>query len=103
MAAIAQRIVDSLRGDGLVEKVILFGAQAKGEGEAEGDWDVMVVESGAVDRRKEGSRLMNKLSGVGVGIDLVVVSREKFDYWRERTGNIYYEAATAGRVLYEAA
>ncbi|MBI5282802.1 MAG: nucleotidyltransferase domain-containing protein [Candidatus Solibacter usitatus] len=103
MAAVVQKIVDALRGDGQVEKVILFGAQAMGDGGADGDWDVMVVESGAVDRRKEGSRLKNKLSGVGVGIDLVVVSREKFDYWRERTGNVYYKAATEGRVVYEAA
>lgn len=36
-------------------------------------------------------------------MDLVVVSREKFDYWGDTPGNVYFEAAAEGTVLYEAA
>ena len=31
------------------------------------------------------------------------VSDEKFQYWQETPGNVYYEAATGGQVLYQAA
>jgi hypothetical protein len=34
---------------------------------------------------------------------LLVVSAEKFNYWRDTPGNVYFEAATEGKVLYEAA
>ncbi|MBI3350349.1 MAG: nucleotidyltransferase domain-containing protein [Burkholderiales bacterium] len=98
-----EQIVEALRGDGQVAKVILFGSQARGDAGEDSDWDVMVVERGTVDRIREGSRLRDKLRGVGIAIDLVVVSREKFDYWRETPGNVYYEAAVEGKVVYEAA
>ena len=32
-----------------------------------------------------------------------VVSLEKFNYWCDTPGNVYFEAATEGEVLYEAA
>ena len=33
----------------------------------------------------------------------LVVSAEKFNYWRDTPGNVYFEAATEGEVLYEGA
>ena len=33
-------------------------------------------------------------------MDLLVVSAEKFNYWRDTPGNVYFEAATEGEVLY---
>jgi hypothetical protein len=38
-----------------------------------------------------------------MAIDLLVVSEANFQYWRDTPGNVYFEAATEGRVLYEAA
>jgi hypothetical protein len=34
---------------------------------------------------------------------LLVVSAEKFEYWRDTPGNVYFEAAREGKILYEAA
>ena len=36
-------------------------------------------------------------------VDLLVVSRSKFDYWRDTPGTVYFEANLEGKVLYEAA
>jgi len=36
-------------------------------------------------------------------IDLLVVSEERFQYWRETPGNVYHEAASQGRTRDEAA
>ena len=46
------------------------------------------------------NRLLRSLDG---SVDLLVVSAEKFEYWRETAGNVYFEAATEGRDLIEAA
>jgi hypothetical protein len=48
-------------------------------------------------------RLNRLVDSFGVSVDLLVVSKEKFDYWRNTPGNVYFEAATEGRTLYEAA
>ena len=36
-----------------------------------------------------------------VPLDLLVVSEDNYQYWRDTPGNVYYEAATKGVTLYE--
>ncbi len=48
-------------------------------------------------------RLNRLIRSFDIAVDLLVVSDEKFQHWRETPGNVYYEAATAGQVLYQAA
>ena len=103
MAEQLDAIVEALAGDARVERVILFGSRARGDAAEDSDFDLMVVERGSVDRVQEGRRLRALLREARVAVDLVVVSREKFDYWRDTPGNVYFEAALEGSVLYEAA
>jgi len=48
-------------------------------------------------------RLNRALRSLSIAVDLLVVSQENFSYWRDTPGNVYFEAATEGKVLYEAA
>jgi uncharacterized protein len=48
-------------------------------------------------------RLNRLIRSFDIAVDLLVVSNEKFQYWRDTPGNVYYEAATEGHVLYQAA
>jgi predicted nucleotidyltransferase len=84
-------------------RIILFGSQARGNAAEDSDFDVMVVEDRPVDRFQEMVRLNRVLRSLDIPVDLLVVSEEKFQYWRDTPGNVYYEAASDGKVLYEAA
>ncbi len=84
-------------------RIILFGSRARGEAKPDSDFDVMVIEDKPVKRFDEMVRLNRLLRPFDISVDLLVVSEEKFQYWRETPGNVYYEAASAGIVLYEAA
>ena len=83
--------------------IILFGSQARGEASEDSDFDVMVVEAEIANRGQEMVRLGRLLRSFDIAVDLLVVSAEKFEYWRDTPGNVYFEAATDGRILYEAA
>ena len=63
----------------------------------------MVVMERPANRFAEMVRLNRLLRPFDIAVDLLVVSDEKFQYWRDTPGNVYYEAATMGQLLYEAA
>ena len=107
MSPAARQIVSNMT-DVLVQaahpkRIILFGSQARGEASNHSDFDIMVVEEKPANRFEEIVRLNRLLRSFNVAIDLLVVSDEKFQYWRDTPGNVYYEAATHGLILYEAA
>lgn len=84
------------------KRIILFGSRARGDARDDSDFDVMVVEEQQPDRFREMVRLNHLLRKFDAAIDLLVVSEERFRYWRDTPGNVYYEASTQGRTLYEA-
>ena len=107
MSPAARQIVSNLTGV-LVQaahpkRIILFGSQARGDAAPHSDFDIMVVEEKPANRFGEIVRLNRLIRSFDIAVDLLVVSDEKFQYWRDTPGNVYYEAATGGQVLYEAA
>jgi predicted nucleotidyltransferase len=107
MSPAAKQIVAEMTGV-LVQaahprRIILFGSQARGDAATHSDFDIMVVEEKPASRFAEMVRLNRLLRSFDIAVDLLVVSDEKFQYWRDTPGNVYYEAATGGQVLYEAA
>jgi uncharacterized protein len=98
-----QRLTKLLVQAAKPNRIIMFGSQARGEASEDSDFDVMVVEDSVSDRVGEMVRLNRLLRSLDIPVDLLVVSAEKFDYWCDTPGNVYFEAATEGEVLYEAA
>jgi predicted nucleotidyltransferase len=82
-------------------KVILFGSHARGEPGPDSDLDLLVVERELSSRRAERLRLRRALRGLGVPVDLIVVSEEQVAEWGEVEGTMLHTALTEGRVLVE--
>lgn len=85
------------------KRIILFGSHARGEADAGSDVDLMVVTPHVEDRLAETVRLSRALRPLRMPLDLVVVSESTFRDRSGAPGTVYFEAATEGRVVYEAA
>jgi len=85
------------------DRVILFGSAAAGSMTPDSDLDFLVVESQVPDTRRESIRLRAALEGVPLPIDVIVMSRQRFEETKDVIGGIAYPAHKYGRVLYEAA
>ena len=78
-------------------EVILFGSYARGNATAQSDLDFMVVEPLVTGARSEMVRLRQVLRPLHVPVDVLVVSREGFEAWKDKINNVVYEAAREGR------
>jgi predicted nucleotidyltransferase len=84
-------------------RVILFGSRARGDQRPNSDLDLLVIEPGDVDSpRAESARLRRELRGLGVGLDLLVVSARHAEDWGHFEGSLLNEVLSEGRVLVEA-
>ena len=79
-------------------QVILFGSYARGDADAQSDLDFMVVEPSVTSQREEMVRLRQVLSPLRVPVDVLVVSREGFEAWKDKINNVVHEASREGRV-----
>ena len=98
-----QEAVELLREAGNPVRIILYGSYGRGTPHEESDLDFLVVMPVVRNRRMEMVRLRRVLSPLRIPVDLLVVSDQVFREWSDTPGNIFYEAAREGRVLYEAA
>jgi predicted nucleotidyltransferase len=98
LAEVVRRIVEVARP----ERIILFGSAARGEMTPDSDLDVLVVKSGVDHRRRLAQDIYMNLSGVGVGVDVIVLTPEDIEAQRDSVGSIVGPALDEGRVIYAA-
>jgi predicted nucleotidyltransferase len=79
-------------------EVILFGSYADGRARQGSDLDFPVVEPTVGDRVAEMVRLTDSLRPLRIPVDVLVVSRDRFEYWRQTPNTIYFAAAAGGKV-----
>jgi predicted nucleotidyltransferase len=82
-------------------KVILYGSRARGEGGPDSDADLLVVMPVNGSKRQQAVQMDLALEGIPIPIDLIVVTPEELEKYRETNGSIIREAMREGRVLYE--
>jgi len=97
------KAVQLLRQAANPRRIILFGSYASGDPQEDSDVDLLVVEHDVPDVVAEMVRLRRSLSPLRIPVDVFVVSESHFEYWADTPGNLMYEIASDGEVLYEAA
>jgi predicted nucleotidyltransferase len=85
----------------LSAQVILLGSHACEEADPHSDLDFLVVEPEVDNEAEEAVRLHRTLRDLRVLADVIVVSREYVDRWREVRGGLIHAALSQGRVLAE--
>jgi predicted nucleotidyltransferase len=80
-------------------QVILFGSHARGEATSHSDVDFLVVEPEVDNEAEESVRLHRTLRDLRVPADVIVISRDYAERWREVRGGLVHAALTQGRVL----
>lgn len=97
LAEIVRRIVAVAQP----EKIILFGSAARGEGGRHSDLDLLVIKAGPVHRGHLTEEIYMGLLGVGQAVDVVVVTLEDIEDYREAHSLIIAPALREGQVIYE--
>lgn len=96
---LVRRILTATQAD----RIILFGSAASGTMTPDSDLDLLVVEPNPEDTREESVKLRRALDDVGYPVDVMVISKQRFEETKNVFGGIAYPAHKYGRVLYEAA
>jgi len=83
------------------EKIILFGSAARGEMGANSDLDLLVVKSGDYHKGRLTGEIYMHLIGVGQAVDVVLVTPEDVDRYRDSHPLVIKPALREGKVVYE--
>lgn len=84
------------------KKVILFGSAVRGEMGKNSDIDLLVVVSSGLHRRKTAQKIYRNLIGVGFAADIIVVTEDDIEQFKDHKGMIIKPVLEEGRVLYAA-
>jgi predicted nucleotidyltransferase len=94
---IDQQTIDQAAKLLLAAAPILFGSRARGDAHPDSDVDFLVVEPEVTDRLGEMIRLNQVLRPLRLPVDVIVYSRERFEYWKDTPNSLPYEALREGR------
>ena len=98
LADVVQRIVRIAAP----EQIVLFGSTARGEANADSDFDLLVVKAGQYHRRRLAKEIYRGMIGAGRAVDVVVVTREDIERYRDSDALVIALALREGRVVYAA-
>lgn len=98
LADIVSRIVNVAKP----ETIILFGSAARGQMGPNSDVDLLVIKAGRFDRRKLAQRIYLDMEGAGEAVDIVVVTPEDVERYRDTPWLVIAPALKEGRVVYAA-
>ena len=95
---IIQRVVEVAEPD----RIILFGSVARGEVNRHSDVDLLVVKD-APDLRQLTAKVYRRLYGVGAAVDVVMVTPQDVERYKDSHALIIKPALREGTVIYESA
>jgi predicted nucleotidyltransferase len=81
-------------------KIILFGSYANGNPTSDSDIDLIVVTENSLPKRKTSVILWNLLDTIPLAKDIIVTSREEFDFYCHEAGSVMRTANEKGVVIH---
>jgi predicted nucleotidyltransferase len=85
------------------ERIILFGSAARGEMGPNSDLDLLVIKSGDIHRLHLAQEIYGNMRGVDYAVDIIVVTTEDVEKYRDTHALVIAPALREGRVIYDAA
>ena len=101
--SVVRQAVDRIAARFHPDKIILFGSRARGQWGPDSDTDLLIVMSVEGSKRQQAVQIDLALQGIPIPIDLIVVTPEEVEKYRDSIGTIIREAVREGKVLYERA
>lgn len=96
LSEIIRRIVETANP----RKIILFGSAERGEMGPNSDLDLLIVMPSDVHRRNTARSIYRNLIGVGFAADIVVVTEQDIERYKDNIGLVIKPALEQGRLLY---
>ena len=84
------------------KRLILFGSAARGELGPHSDVDLLVVVEQPIHRRRLAQAIYRNLVGVGFAADIVVVTTQDVERYKEHPHTVIRPALEEGKVIYAA-
>ena len=97
-----EQLVEAIVNSARPLRVVLFGSTARGEAEADSDFDLLVIVPDGTHRRFTAQRLYREIKGIGVPFDLVVATPSDLELHGDSPALIYRAALREGKELYAA-
>jgi len=98
LADVVRRIAEAADPD----KIILFGSAARGEMGPDSDFDFLVIKGGKFNKWRLTTAIYRRLSGSGAAVDVVVVTPEEVERYRDTHCLVICPALREGKVVYVA-
>jgi predicted nucleotidyltransferase len=98
LAEVVRRIVEVAKPD----KIILFGSAVRGEMGPNSDLDLLVIKSGEFDRSRLVGDIYLNLHGAGQAVDVVLVTPDQVERYRNTHCLIIAPALREGKEIYHA-
>jgi predicted nucleotidyltransferase len=95
---IIARVVAAARPD----RIILFGSAARGTMGPDSDVDLLVIKRGRFDRGRVAEGIYLQLRGAGEAVDVIVVTPEDVERYRNMPWSVIEPAIREGKIVYAA-
>ena len=95
---IVRRVIEVAQPD----RIIVFGSAARGQMGPDSDIDLLVIKGGIASRRTLAQQIYVHLFGVPAPVDVIVVTPEDVERFRDRVGSIIGPALREGKEVYAA-
>ena len=82
------------------DRIILFGSAVRGTTNADSDLDFLVIKRGVPNRRHLAQAIYRALVGIPVPVDIVVVTPEDVETFKDGVATIIGPALREGREVY---